>query len=82
MKTTIFGRFMQYCFPFYAAKRKYKDKGANVAIQRAPEPTDLIWINFGHSNKRRILRKIGFWTISMIILIISGAVIYGLALVE
>ena len=79
METTFGGRLKQYIFPFLKAPTKYQVKGKYVAIERAPEPTDIIWINFGYQDSERIKRKILFWVIAMLTLIISASVLYGIS---
>ena len=63
------------CIP----KSDYRVKGEEVAIERAPEPDDIIWENAGISIGGAICRKTLYSFLSIIMLLLGGGVQYGLA---
>lgn len=62
-----FGKWLKRPRCFYSSKQFLK--GKFISIDRAPEPTDVVWENLGYSRmkwKRRILSDL--LTISLIVL--------------
>jgi hypothetical protein len=58
---------------------KVKVKGQFVNSVRAPEPDDIIWENEGLSMTELLIRRIGVYFFSFVLLFISAVVQYGLA---
>ena len=79
MKTTIKGRLVEYIFPFFKAKTKYKIQGHRISVDRAPEPTDIKWVNFGYTESGRMKRKVLFSIVSLFALLVSAGLTFGIA---
>lgn len=66
------------CIP----RSDYRVKGECVAIERAPEPDDIVWENCKISECGAITRKTIYAFISILMLLIGGGVQYGLAVAQ
>jgi len=58
----------------------YKQDGKEykVHLARAPEPEDILWTNIGQKNFTSYMKKIFTFTITVILLGISFAIVFGL----
>lgn len=65
---------MNYLCVFYNKKTQYQINGINIALNKAPHPTDMDWYNFGFSERSRIIRKVIFTVYAVGILILSGVI--------
>lgn len=55
-------------------------KGERIAVERAPEPDDIVWENSKISMQGAILRKSLYSLLSILLLAAGGACLYGLAI--
>jgi hypothetical protein len=54
-------------------------KDQYVAINRAPEPDDIIWNNLGKSPRTIFLYKVATYLLGAILLFVNGVIQYFLA---
>lgn len=79
LKTNWKERLLHYFFPFVNPRTQYRVRGKRIAIEQAPEPTDIIWDHFGYTERGKIKRKILFTVLGLLVLCFSCGVLYGLA---
>ena len=65
---------MNYLCVFYNKKTQFQIKGENIALNKAPHPTDMNWFNFGFSERSRLIRKSLYTVFAVGILILSGII--------
>lgn len=61
---------------YYARSSVHKIKGQFVSIYRAPEPDDLVWQNCGKKSRQLLLRRIGLYILSFMILGLGASMQY------
>ena len=75
-KAHVISRFF-YSLCFRSGPRVFNNRALN--IQRAPEPTDIIWENLRFSRVNRLIRQIATLVILAAILVCSCFILIGLA---
>ena len=63
-------------------KLTHNEKAIDFRIQRAPEPQDILWANIGISDLEKFKRKMITYTVTIIMLGVSFAAVYGLSLAQ
>lgn len=62
---------------FYNPKTQYQIHSTNIALENAPHPTDILWNNMGFSEGSRLLKKIIYSFVAILVLIVSAGVSLG-----
>ena len=60
----------------------FRVRGENIAVERAPEPDDIVWENTKISLKGAICRKTLYSFFSILLLLVGGGIQYGLAVAQ
>ena len=81
-RPNIFQKLLQCIWTPCIPRSDYTVKGEKVAIERAPEPDDIVWANSGISMCGAITRKTLYGLLSIFVLLCGGAAQYGLAVAE
>ena len=69
------------CFLSNEDYEKYK-KASNIDITEAPEPEDIFYENFKFSSRKRLIRTLLVFLISLLIISVSFAVVFGLTCLQ
>ena len=54
-------------------------KGQNIAIERAPEPDDIVWENSKITMEGAIARKLVYNSLAILLLCVSGGAQFGIS---
>jgi hypothetical protein len=58
--------------------RRIKFKGRNLDIERAPEPTDVLWENCGFTSKEKSLQRLKSGSITFLLMVVVFFMFLGL----
>ncbi|CAD8059583.1 unnamed protein product [Paramecium sonneborni] len=67
---------------FFGKKSKLIYRGVPLIVEEPPEPTDVFWENLHITTKSKIFRRLIGYTITAIILIVCGGLIYWLSAIQ
>lgn len=86
MNEEDFSGKLRYFINFCGSKKLHLPNSEGVMvktyIRQAPEPEDIIWNNLGRTSCELIKKKLMTYIVTLIILGISFAVVYGLSVAQ